>query len=193
MAGQEFDAIFSEPIGAGTASRSLTLSAIESISFDARDLETNLYRYTYTFNTFFGARITSSGGGGGSSRSISVPTEDSTRRSADIDGDVAVLNYTESPYGAGWGLAGISRLHFRAPLSTVEEGGGFSTTSSGSGTGTITQTFANGDQVTPEFDDMPVMMDTGDGNYFVYRLNTCLLYTSPSPRDLSTSRMPSSA
>ena len=25
------------------------------------------------------------------------------------------------------------------------------------------------------------------------RLNTCLLYTSPSPRDLSTSRMPSSA
>ena len=26
-----------------------------------------------------------------------------------------------------------------------------------------------------------------------YRLNTCLLYTSPSPRDLSTSRMPSSA
>ena len=27
----------------------------------------------------------------------------------------------------------------------------------------------------------------------VLRLNTCLLYTSPSPRDLSTSRMPSSA
>ena len=25
------------------------------------------------------------------------------------------------------------------------------------------------------------------------QLNTCLLYTSPSPRDLSTSRMPSSA
>ena len=25
------------------------------------------------------------------------------------------------------------------------------------------------------------------------RLNVCLLYTSPSPRDLSTSRMPSSA
>ena len=28
----------------------------------------------------------------------------------------------------------------------------------------------------------------GDGN-----INSCLLYTSPSPRDLSTSRMPSSA
>ena len=26
-----------------------------------------------------------------------------------------------------------------------------------------------------------------------YKLYTCLLYTSPSPRDLSTSRMPSSA
>ena len=26
-----------------------------------------------------------------------------------------------------------------------------------------------------------------------YSTNTCLLYTSPSPRDLSTSRMPSSA
>ena len=26
-----------------------------------------------------------------------------------------------------------------------------------------------------------------------HRLNICLLYTSPSPRDLSTSRMPSSA
>ena len=26
-----------------------------------------------------------------------------------------------------------------------------------------------------------------------WRLNSCLLYTSPSPRDLSTSRMPSSA
>ena len=28
---------------------------------------------------------------------------------------------------------------------------------------------------------------------FVYEWNNCLLYTSPSPRDLSTSRMPSSA
>ena len=27
----------------------------------------------------------------------------------------------------------------------------------------------------------------------VFRLSSCLLYTSPSPRDLSTSRMPSSA
>ena len=30
-------------------------------------------------------------------------------------------------------------------------------------------------------------------NYLSMDLRTCLLYTSPSPRDLSTSRMPSSA
>ena len=30
-------------------------------------------------------------------------------------------------------------------------------------------------------------------NYALYPHMTCLLYTSPSPRDLSTSRMPSSA
>ena len=30
-------------------------------------------------------------------------------------------------------------------------------------------------------------------NQAVENVNTCLLYTSPSPRDLSTSRMPSSA
>ena len=28
---------------------------------------------------------------------------------------------------------------------------------------------------------------------WITRINACLLYTSPSPRDLSTSRMPSSA
>ena len=36
-----------------------------------------------------------------------------------------------------------------------------------------------------------------DGSAIVHleapRIGTCLLYTSPSPRDLSTSRMPSSA
>ena len=31
------------------------------------------------------------------------------------------------------------------------------------------------------------------GNSEVGHMNICLLYTSPSPRDLSTSRMPSSA
>ena len=40
------------------------------------------------------------------------------------------------------------------------------------------------------------MQDTDVLNNFkstAKKLNVCLLYTSPSPRDLSTSRMPSSA
>ena len=35
--------------------------------------------------------------------------------------------------------------------------------------------------------------DNGDTNFVGILFNACLLYTSPSPRDLSTSRMPSSA
>jgi len=36
------------------------------------------------------------------------------------------------------------------------------------------------------------LKNVADGDY-ILQLQTCLLYTSPSPRDLSTSRMPSSA
>ena len=39
-------------------------------------------------------------------------------------------------------------------------------------------------------------LDVMDGVFvpnFTYGITICLLYTSPSPRDLSTSRMPSSA
>ena len=46
----------------------------------------------------------------------------------------------------------------------------------------------------------PVLEESWDGGYGVIAAkmetvpaNCCLLYTSPSPRDLSTSRMPSSA
>ena len=35
--------------------------------------------------------------------------------------------------------------------------------------------------------------DLGNGMQAIFKYETCLLYTSPSPRDLSTSRMPSSA
>ena len=41
---------------------------------------------------------------------------------------------------------------------------------------------ASRDQLVGELDKMKMLM-----------MDTCLLYTSPSPRDLSTSRMPSSA
>ena len=40
--------------------------------------------------------------------------------------------------------------------------------------------------------DNPDVSEDPDANGFYY-CNYCLLYTSPSPRDLSTSRMPSSA
>ena len=58
----------------------------------------------------------------------------------------------------------------------------------------------------PAYDDYPVVgVDWKQAKAFAYwrtslwnkykdaSVNTCLLYTSPSPRDLSTSRMPSSA
>ena len=38
-------------------------------------------------------------------------------------------------------------------------------------------------------DEKKILIDTGNGT----KWEDCLLYTSPSPRDLSTSRMPSSA
>ena len=42
--------------------------------------------------------------------------------------------------------------------------------------------------------DMPVQYPMGVLKEHLHtRISACLLYTSPSPRDLSTSRMPSSA
>ena len=38
-----------------------------------------------------------------------------------------------------------------------------------------------------------IIKDAREGKYPEMGLKGCLLYTSPSPRDLSTSRMPSSA
>ena len=68
------------------------------------------------------------------------------------------------------------------------------------------------DRLEKEFSELPVVL-TGEGNVFsagidfkysfdvfgsqnkerIRQWYACLLYTSPSPRDLSTSRMPSSA
>ena len=41
--------------------------------------------------------------------------------------------------------------------------------------------------------DSPVAVDVISGEDFSQNSSTCLLYTSPSPRDISGSRMPSSA
>ena len=52
-------------------------------------------------------------------------------------------------------------------------------------------------EIAEQFEDMEAHMEAqlrrlgGTANYV--KVNACLLYTSPSPRDLSTSRMPSSA
>ena len=42
-------------------------------------------------------------------------------------------------------------------------------------------------------DRLPTEPDFKFSRFSLYGLYPCLLYTSPSPRDLSTSRMPSSA
>ena len=43
-------------------------------------------------------------------------------------------------------------------------------------------------------DDSPIEFDVnGTGEDYIDLANTCLLYTSPSPRDRQKSRMPSSA
>ena len=42
-------------------------------------------------------------------------------------------------------------------------------------------------------DDIVVNMDGGVGGSWTVKSGSCLLYTSPSPRDISGSRMPSSA
>ena len=49
-------------------------------------------------------------------------------------------------------------------------------------------------QLTNDSDEIIATTTTDEnGNYIFGGLPACLLYTSPSPRDLSTSRMPSSA
>ena len=48
--------------------------------------------------------------------------------------------------------------------------------------------------IDPEWTVRTIMIHiAGASHLYGQRLNGCLLYTSPSPRDLSTSRMPSSA
>ena len=43
------------------------------------------------------------------------------------------------------------------------------------------------------FSDIPEGYNLVIGNHITLSINTCLLYTSPSPRDRQKSRMPSSA
>ena len=56
---------------------------------------------------------------------------------------------------------------------------------------TATVEFHKGKMIYGQIDGKNVIVM--QGRFHVYEGYTCLLYTSPSPRDLSTSRMPSSA
>ena len=56
------------------------------------------------------------------------------------------------------------------------------------------------DKLGDDIDDLVILAEINEQARFAMdriwaeeRLSSCLLYTSPSPRDLSTSRMPSSA
>ena len=44
-----------------------------------------------------------------------------------------------------------------------------------------------------ELQEVGTVLQVGDGIARIYGLTNCLLYTSPSPRDATLSRMPSSA
>ena len=59
----------------------------------------------------------------------------------------------------------------------------------------ILEIYHSGDfDVTVKGDDSPLTRaDLASHEVIMRHLEPCLLYTSPSPRDLSTSRMPSSA
>ena len=59
------------------------------------------------------------------------------------------------------------------------------------GSGGASVTVSDNAPSSPTHGDMWWESDTGDLK--IYYDESCLLYTSPSPRDLSTSRMPSSA
>ena len=54
-------------------------------------------------------------------------------------------------------------------------------------------TIANTDEPVRSFEGMRILPDFNYLTDSLPQIDICLLYTSPSPRDLSTSRMPSSA
>ena len=64
-----------------------------------------------------------------------------------------------------------------------------------SGKKNVVKTWARASMISPDFVGHTVAVHNGNKFIPVYVTENmvCLLYTSPSPRDLSTSRMPSSA
>jgi len=144
---------------------SLTTFAQQAIAFDGRDLQTGLYRYQYSLRTSFSTATLASTVGQADRRGT-------VGRISSTNGVVPVVNYSDSPYGAGWGLAGISRLH-KTTLTAAQID-----------PATINQpdTIADGAVSFParEPGDEVILMDNGDGNHFVYWLGEDGNYISPN-------------
>ena len=99
---------------------------------------------------------------------------------------------TQGTYDAATGLWTIGTLNVGDTVTLTLEG----TVDAGQGGNTITNvtTSAMGDQIDPstagdDLDESVVVENIAD----LVTVKTCLLYTSPSPRDATLSRMPSSA
>ena len=96
-----------------------------------------------------------------------------------------VVDFTRAYYTSSQGVIGGSGSASISDVSELNAAG----ITVGVQSGTTSDIFANG--------DADNVANLGDATIVAYddfpSVITCLLYTSPSPRDLSTSRMPSSA
>eukprot|EP00831_Metopus_contortus_P084779 TRINITY_DN9709_c0_g1_i2.p1 TRINITY_DN9709_c0_g1~~TRINITY_DN9709_c0_g1_i2.p1 ORF type:complete len:147 (+),score=33.50 TRINITY_DN9709_c0_g1_i2:150-590(+) len=106
--------------------------------------------------------------------------------------DFYLLQYLLRPAGRGYGDQGkLSKVHMRPMQGQIRMEYALDTTSAN-----YDKSAADNRITTQVLDGTPVPLNT---HYCIGKLEkhglflTCLLYTSPSPRDLSTSRMPSSA
>jgi len=101
--------------------------------FDARNargeqLPTGLYPYqAYITHIYPGNYYTAEYFGGPPVQDTGIPAREGVPRTIGYGGTALVLNQSESPFGVGWGLAGLKRLH-------VDPAGGRALLTDGSGT-----------------------------------------------------------
>ena len=84
-------------------------------------------------------------------------------------------------------------LFFSAELVDSTNTNGSTSTSTGSVALMRSDGTNNGTEILKSFDSVTNLVNADGELYFIARDNNCLLYTSPSPRDVEESRMPSSA
>ena len=101
-----------------------------------------------------------------------------------VKADGTAINITNAPYNGTTGVVTITTAsaHGLSASDTV-------------GLKNITYTCPTGTKVYPKLGTGAIfdVVTDGSSNPTITLYHGCLLYTSPSPRDLSTSRMPSSA